>query len=84
MPDPLPDGFNEAFQACSPMLTTLAKAKDPDAQTTVRTWWVLCMGSHLAECKSSATDFKDAAARQSLPQNLRPEDTRAAVRLPEL
>jgi hypothetical protein len=78
------DAFNEAFRACSPMLSTLAKASDPDAQTTVRTWWVLCMGSHLAECKSAATNFKDAAARQNLPENLRPEDTPSAVRLPAL
>jgi hypothetical protein len=74
--------WQEAATGCAGILNMLGKTGDADAQTTVRTWWVLCMGSRLMECRAAVSSWKEQAQQQGLPESLQPEHTRAAVALP--
>jgi hypothetical protein len=63
------------------MLEALARSTNDDDRSTTRLWWTVCMGARIAECKQSYTAWKQQAAA-SLPTQLRPEHTEAAVSLP--
>lgn len=74
--------WEEAATGCANILNTLGKTGDADAQTTVRTWWVLCMGARLIDCRAAANSWKAQAQSQGIPDSLLPEHTRAVVALP--
>lgn len=73
--------WRDAFSRCSSTLSALARTSDAEQQVSIRTWWVLCMGSHLAECKDSYSEWKSQAAA-SLPADLTAQHTREALSLP--
>ena len=43
--------YRAAFAACKPTLGALARASDESGRMAARSWWVVCMGSHLQRCK---------------------------------
>jgi hypothetical protein len=73
--------YSEAASGCTSMLEALARATNDDDRATTRLWWTVCMGNRLTECKQSYAAWKSQAAA-SLPTQLRPEHTEAAVGLP--
>lgn len=73
--------WREAFSGCKSMLEALAKSTDVDGQMAARTWWVICMGSRVGECKGAYAEWK-AQAAGALPGQLTAEHTQAAVELP--
>ena len=82
MQDPRATEWREALKGCSSILEALAKAGDEDGRLAARTWWVLCMGSRIAECKQPHSEWKAEAADALPSRQLTSEHTEAAVRLP--
>ena len=75
------DSWRSAMRGCAPMLEALAKATTDNGRMAARTWWVLCMGSKLDQCRDQYGQWRSEAAAQ-LPSQLKAEDTPRALGLP--
>ena len=75
------DSWRSAMRGCAPMLEALAKATTDNGRMAARTWWVLCMGSKLDQCRDQCGQWRSRLTAQ-LPSQLKAEDTPKALGLP--
>ena len=54
--------WRAAFGACAPTLDVLGRATDESGRLAARTWWVVCMGSKLEECRPAQQEWRQQAA----------------------
>ena len=73
--------WRESFAGCTSMLEALARTSDVEGRAAARAWWVICMGSRVAECKGAYAAWR-AQAEGALPTQLKTEHTEAAISLP--
>lgn len=73
--------WRESFSGCTSMLEALARTSGDEGRAAARAWWVICMGSRVAECKGAYGAWR-AQAEGSLPTQLKTEHTEAAIGLP--